>query len=61
MPPSAVRFDPADPLHQEYVTALADMRAHVYRVPTQTLSSIQLASVLTSVPIPAFKYVDIYD
>jgi ubiquitin-activating enzyme E1 len=55
LPPSAVRFDPADPLHLEYVTALADMRAHVYRVPTQALSAAQLSSVLVSVSVPVFK------
>lgn len=51
-----VRFDPADPLHQEYVTALADLRAAVYRVPTMTLSAAQLAATLATVSVPAFRY-----
>lgn len=60
LPPAVVRFDASDPLHLEYVTALANMRAAVYRVPVQTLSVSELTTALSSVPIPTFRYLRAY-
>ncbi len=54
-PPAAISFDLSDPLHAEFVLAVANMRAEVYSLPT-TNDLALVAAALEGVVLEQFRY-----
>lgn len=55
-PPAPIEFDPTDPLHLEFITASANLRASVYGLPPCSDPSV-VASVAVQVVVPLFRCV----
>lgn len=57
MPPSAIGFDAADPLHIEFVLAVAQLRAKVYGVPVAdaVTEAAYVASIASQTTVPQFS------
>ncbi|KAJ1429311.1 ubiquitin-activating enzyme e1 C-terminal domain-containing protein [Ochromonadaceae sp. CCMP2298] len=54
MPPAPITFDAADPLHAEFITALADLRAAMFGLPP-VLDKGQAAAAADQVPVQSFR------
>jgi hypothetical protein len=58
LPPSVVRFDLADPLHIEFVVAMAQLRAVVYSIAYTSgkpSDGVLLQPALAGITLPAFR------
>ena len=58
LPPRELHFDPSDPLHAEFVRALADLRATVYSLPLPPDGALPMeyvAQAVATAQLPVFK------
>jgi ubiquitin-activating enzyme E1 len=52
--PTPLRFDPADPLHLEFIVAAANLRAETFGIPPCT-DREQVRAIVANVSVPAFQ------
>jgi ubiquitin-activating enzyme E1 len=56
-PPTALTFDPVDPLHLEFVLSAANMRATIYSIPPTSDAGL-VAAAVAGITLEVFRPAD---